>query len=338
MGVFPLLLAVSLAQLDGGAALEAASAADAGVLAAPPVVAVPDVAQEAPKAPPFTPVQVRLKLHDGQVLSGKMVARAPDGTVTLDLGVGQVVVAGALIEELEEDVRSTLTKSGEVWFQDPNRTRYLYGPSAMMLKKNELYFSQNELILSTLNWGVTDWLGVQIGGAIPLWFIPPLPQGFNLLLAIKGGGSLTDTIHLATGLQALWLPGQVLTTRSSVPVIGLWFATATYGTPNAHVTASFALPFNLAALGTATPVLASPIVTLSGNYRLTRAVSLVSENWLITGFSTTNNSHVMIVPSLAVRVMGEHVAADIGLIVLASDRGVLVPVPLPWLTFTYNFF
>ncbi len=315
------------AQVDGGAVVEAV---DAGVVA-PLVVA--DAGVVAPAQPQR---MVRVTLKDGQVLTGKQVKKDASGGITLELGSGvRVELPRTAIESLEVDDRTYLTKFGETRFLDPNRTRYLYGPSAMMLKQNEVYFSQLELLASTVNWGVTDWLSVQAGAAVPLWFVS-IPQGFHLLLAAKVGTEVAPKVHLAVGSQMLWLPA-IPTAPVGVPLMGLAFATVTYGDPDAHVSLSVAEPLNL--IGNRANFigwLQNPIVTLSGNYRLTRGLALVTENWAF--IPTSQPESFFAIDALAARVMGEHMAADLGLCLLWGRAGLLVNFPVPWIGFTYNFF
>jgi hypothetical protein len=324
----PTLLAVVLGQLAG--------AADAGGLSAPPPAPAESARVEVgdPVAAPEPPVEraVRVKLKDGQTLLGHLVLERPDGAVVLRLGSGVLVtLAGDAVAEVEPDTTASTTAGGETWFLDANRTRYLYGPSAMMLKRNEFTFSQTELVLSGLSWGATDWLSVQVGTAIPAWFIPPLPSGANVLVAVKAGGQIVENFHLAGGVQTLWLPA--LGSTFVVPLVGLAFLTATVGSPDLHASFSFALPFSSGWLGSG-----SPIFTLSGNWRLLRGLALVTEHWVVLGLPQYGGSvtALLVTDGLAVRIMGERLAVDLGLLTLYAG-GTFVPFPIPWVTFTYNF-
>lgn len=72
------------------------------------------------------------------------------------------------------------------------------------------------------------------------------------------------------------------------------------------------------------------IVAVGGNVRMTQTLSLVTENWVMpTLFDSTP---LPVLNALALRIFGEHWAVDLGAIHIPD-----VPVPIPWLDFTYNF-
>jgi hypothetical protein len=324
------LLAALLGQLAVGS--------DAGLSPPPPAPAdwarvEAGAAEAEPEPPPERAVRVKLK--DGQTLLGRLVQERPDGAVVLRLGSGALVLlAGDAVAEVQADPAATPTAAGETWFPDANRTRYLYGPSAMMLRRNEFSFSQTELVLSTFSWGATDWLSVQAGTAVPAWFIPPLPSAANFLVSVKAGGRLLENFHLAGGVQTVVLPA--VGGSSYFPfLLGLGFLTATVGSPDLHASVSFALPFSSAGLG-----FSAPILTLSGSWRLLRGLALVTEHWVVLALSQASlafgGGPFLVTDGLAVRIMGEHVAVDLGLLTLYAS-GYFVPFPIPWLTFTYNF-
>jgi hypothetical protein len=339
-----LLLTLTLAQGD---------ALDAGALPPPPPPPSDVERQTLAPAPSSAPPpgaasgepllnhQVRVRLRDGQVLTGKLLLRREDGALLLQLATGpQLTLPAETITEVVDD--SAEARRTE-WFSDPNRTRYLYGPSAMMLKRNEFSFSQTELLVSGFSWGATDWLSVQLAGAVPLWFIS-FPTAFNLLLSVKAGGKLANNVHLAGGVQALWVPAFGNTNPSggsfTLPVVGVGFLTGTYGTSDLHASLSVAMPFS----GYSGLATGSPIVTVSANWRLTRGFALVTENWFIFGVQQVvdplGTPHVEVTVAtangLAARIMGEHFAVDLGFLVLQAG-GTFVPFPVPWVNFTYNW-
>ncbi|MBI3181870.1 MAG: hypothetical protein HYZ28_06975 [Myxococcales bacterium] len=87
--------------------------------------------------------------------------------------------------------------------EDPTRTRYLYGPSAFMLKQGEVHFSQKELFFSSVGVGVSDHLSLQAESVLPALLLGV--DGLNAIVAVKGGLPVCDTLHLAAGAQALLL-------------------------------------------------------------------------------------------------------------------------------------
>jgi hypothetical protein len=271
----------------------------------------------------------RITLKDGQVLRGVVVRRDTQFLV-LELAVGgRLELPAEMVKSVEAETRAQLRANGEVWFQDPNRTRYFYAPSGMMLRGGEGYFSQKELLFSSMNYGLTDNITLQAGAVVPAWLVP---NGFNLIGGVKVGGSVTDKLHLAVGAQALILPGLMWSSPSAPAAAGFVFGTATYGTPDAHVSVAAGTPF---LFQKGEDVLSGHIVTtLSGNLRLTRGLALVTENWLLPTVYEPGDRSLPMFNSLGVRIFGEHWAVDIGAIRVPQ---LPVFVPIPWLDFTYNF-
>ncbi len=280
--------------------------------------------------------EVFVDTRDGQHLRGYLEGRSPNGDLTLHLkNGGRLELPAASIQS----VTPVTAANTEDRFLDPNRTRYLYGPSAMMLRQGEMSFSQTELVLSTFSYGVTNWFTVQVGSAVPVWFVPPLPSGFNFILAVKFGTPITERFSVAGGVQSLILPGFAIA-PSGVGVIGagLGFGSVTYGTNDAHVTFSLGVPFAFALGGGGGSGAVGPIFSLSGNLRVSRLVALVSENWLLYVVPTGSlQASAGGFGSLAARIMGEQIAVDLGFLVLGAAPGGLVPFPVPWVQFTYNF-
>jgi hypothetical protein len=291
-----------------------------------PAEAAPTAAPEnalAAEAPPEKRELSRITLKDGQELRGVVVHRdARIVVVELATG-GRLELPATQVERVEAEPHAQVRANGEVWFQDPNRTRYLYAPSGMMLRQGEGYFSQKELFFSSMNYGLTDHITVQVGAVVPAWLAS---GGFNLIGGVKVGGSVTDRLHLAIGAQALFLPSLL---GGEGGAAGFLFGTATYGTPDAHVSLALGKPFTFAS---GEEVLNRHyIVALSGNVRMTQTLALVTENWLMPTLSLSDNQLPMI-NSLALRIFGEHWSVDLGGIRIPE-----VPIPIPWLDFTYNF-
>jgi hypothetical protein len=228
-----------------------------------------------------------------------------------------------LVKSVEEDETAQVRANGDIWFQDPNRTRYLYAPSAMMLRQGEGYFSQKELIFSSISYGLTDNITLQAGAVLPFWVLGA--TGFNIIGGVKVGGSPLENLHLAVGAQAFSVPAM------SMSAAGFVFGTATYGTADAHLSLGVGAPFLLA--GSSSAIAPQAITTLSGNLRLGQHWALVSENWLIPAFiSTGSGQQLPMLNSLAVRIFGKNWAVDVG-----GIRVPYVPIPIPWLDFAYNF-
>ncbi len=289
--------------------------------------------QTASPLPP-TGSRVRVVLKDGQVLRGTL-KDVHAHILYLATGSGSALTlprdAVATVEPEQDAVHTT---TGEVWFRDPNRTRYFYGPSAMMLRKGQSFFSQKELFFSSFGYGITDNVSVLAGTVAPAWLLGP--EGFNALLGVKAGMPVVGHLHAAVGLEALLLPGFGLGGFSPV-FAGLPFASVTYGPPDLHMTLSVGKP---AIFQSGHDTFSMDLVTtVSGSARVHENFALMSENWLVLVDLADRDFGSM--HAVGGRWMMERISVDLGFIwVLTSNgRGVdlLTAFPIPWVDFTWNF-
>ncbi|MFY0565909.1 hypothetical protein ACN28E_18960 [Archangium lansingense] len=267
----------------------------------------------------------RITLKDGQELHG-VVVRQDNRIVVVELADGdRLELPARQVKSIVAERNAQVRDNGEIWFQDPNRTRYLYAPSGMMLRQGEGYFSQKELFFSSINYGLTDHITLQAGAVLPAWLID---GGFNLIGGVKVGASVGDKLHLAVGAQGLVLPG--LSGGGFGSTVGFLFGTATYGTPDAHLSVALGKPFMLSNNQDAI----SPyyIVAVSGNVRVTQRLALVTENWLVPNLDVNLGGELPMLNSLAVRIFGESWAVDLGAIRVPGTI-----IPIPWVDFAYNF-
>jgi len=256
--------------------------------------------------------EVVVLLKDGQKLKGRLVSQDSSG-VTIESSGARMQFPAASVQALA--LPGSAASEGP-WPRDPNRTRYLYSPSGYMLRHGEGYLSQTELLITSVGYGVTDWLTLQAGTVLPWVFHQPSTMPF--ILAVKAGGSPSEVVHLAGGFQTFTIPGE------STGMVGFLYGTLTLGTENARLGLSAGPPF---ALTRGRSELGKVIVSVSGNVRVGRSVALVSENWFVPV-----NGETKVVGSAAIRFIGERLGVDVGFL-FAQGSGVAVP----WLDFTWHW-
>jgi hypothetical protein len=278
--------------------------------AAPPAAATPAPPPAPPGPQPGQEVVVVLK--DGQKLKGKLVSQDASG-VTIESSGARMQFPAASVQAVA--VPGSEAAEG-AWPRDPNRTRYLYSPSGFMLRQGEGYLSQTELLLTTVGFGLTDWLTLQAGTILPWVIYEPSTMPFTV--ALKVGGSPSEYVHLAGGFQVFAAPG--LATGAA----GLIFGTLTLGTEDLHLGISAGPPF---AIGSGTSELGKAVVSVSGNWRVSRSIALVSENW----FAQVEGSTEWI-GSAAVRFIGDRLGVDAGFLFASGTT-----FPVPWLDFTWHW-
>ena len=254
-----------------------------------------------------TNVPKRITLKDGQKLMGYITRK--DDTLLVRLKTGQTVIVPqdavasiAEVDAIDKDRRTT------------HRTRYLYSPSGMMLREGEGYISQKELFFTSLAFGLTDWLSLVVGGALPFWVVE---DGFNLIGGLKIGGSPIDWVHTSVGVEGIALPG-----FSQDGTFGaLLFGNITIGDPLKPLTLNLGKPLGSEGLSDVW------ITTISGYYAFNQTVGVVSENWIVR---TEDNFNWF--GSLALRFTPGNFSIDAGAILLEGFE-----VPIPWVDFSWGF-
>jgi hypothetical protein len=109
-----------------------------------------------------------------------------------------------------------------------------------------------------------------------------------------------------------------------LPAVGFLFGTLTIGTEDLHLGISGGPPF---AIDKGTSTLGSAVFSVSGNWRVSRSIALVSENWFVPV-----NGSTKLVGSAAVRFIGERLGVDLGFLFPQGS-----PIPVPWLDFTWHW-
>jgi small nuclear ribonucleoprotein (snRNP)-like protein len=181
-----------------------------------------------------------------------------------------------------------IVKNGKVWFENPNSTRNLYGPTGYGLKKGEGYYQNFYLLLNSASYGFTDHFTLGIG-VIPIPFI----------------GAFTITPKFSFPIvENKWNVGAgVLYARVLDYDMGIGYGVLTYGSRNNNITAGVGYGFQEGELA------AMPTLTLSGMVRIAERISVVTENWFVSG----DDGYQAFV-SFSVRYMFDRLSIDFGFV------------------------
>jgi hypothetical protein len=176
-----------------------------------------------------SPGLYRVTMRDGQTLDVILIEEHPH-TVEFALRTGQrLIVMRSAIQSMKH-IPAERVRSDGLWFEDPNRTRYLYGPSAHRLDEGEGYVSSKYGVFLAGGYGITDHVSVTVG---TVWLLLLLGEP-NLIAGLKVGGSVNDWFHIGMGSQVFLLP--------LANVLGFVFASATLGDTDKHLTLSVGRP------------------------------------------------------------------------------------------------
>jgi len=291
-----------------------------------------------------------VELKDGSTIMGTLVSEDVQQLVLQTKSMGTVTIPRSSIKSARLIDSGSFVK-GEYWFDNPNETRYLIGPSAFCLEKGEGYYQNLYLVVQSFNVGVTDQvtlgggfeiISILTGSGLPAFFITP-----------KIGFEVTPRLHLGAG--ALYANMTVIDDDLH---FGVAYGLATYGTTNNNVTlgAGWAYKsyrsyyqYSYSPNGTSTVrhfreggFSELPIITLSGMARPKKRFAVTTENWIMPvrqpNYSTaTVTQSYQAFFSYGMRFMGEKISVDFGLLNhkdIASDVFVL---GLPYVDFVVKF-
>ncbi len=259
-------------------------------------------------------VRHSVRLKDGSTLVGRII-RVSGDSVRLRLDGGELSFARAAIVEVLQYPASRM-RNGSYWFENPHATRLLFSSTAFPLDKGTGYYSNTWLVLHTFATGLSD--RFTIGGGF-LWFPGvEIDETFYYLLpkyTVVNG----ERTKFAIGALAGLLPfGSNDGDRISA---GLLYGVGTTGNKDSNL--SLGLGWGYAGDDLAT----NPVVMLGGQGRVSRRISLISENWIFPIDGGTEGVY-----SYGLRFLGEGLTVDLAFISPFGEN-----VTLPWLGFAFRF-
>ncbi|TYZ13473.1 hypothetical protein FY528_03435 [Hymenobacter lutimineralis] len=206
----------------------------------------------------------RVDLRTGTAFVGELVALRPAQLEfrTSDLGIVQVERAN--IKRLEDLTPGAIRPLAEDWFDIGNGNRLFFQPTARNLRKGEGSLQSINLLLLGANYGVTDNFSIGILTSV----VPFVPLNDQLLaFTPKLSAKVSETTHVGGGILYIRVAGESA---------GIFYGNATFGSADNNFTAGLGYAF---ASG---EVARTPVVQLGGQRRISRRVSLLTENYLIT--------------------------------------------------------
>ena len=240
----------------------------------------------------------QIVLADGSSLYGR-VLEVTATTVRFASSFGETTIARSSIA-LVRQVDPAAVHEGEIWSEDPSRTRLFFAPTGRMLRTGENYFTDAYVFFPSLQAGLSDQFS--LGGGMSVF------PGVGLLAS--------PTVNVAVG--ALVAGAKVATNESP---FGIGYGVATFGGQDAEVTAGAGFGFSRGGSSSAA------LLMVGGSTRVSRSIALVSENYLYTG------SRGSALFSGGMRFMSEHIAVDIALLASSSSGATVVP----YLAFIYRW-
>ncbi|TVR61580.1 MAG: hypothetical protein EA422_12420 [Gemmatimonadales bacterium] len=235
---------------------------------------------------PADEVTQELRLRDGSILFGRVLAEGDPFRFQL--------VSGQVLEIAVADVRSLRETRGRAvegvfWAEDPNRTRLFFGPTGRMLEAGEGYLQVFQILFPVVAFGVAD--RFTLAGGTLLLFTSDL-SGQPFWFAPKVGIARTEVADFAAGILAFF-------TTDSTESVGILYGAASFGDPDGSLHLGIGYGYERGNLAS------RPAVLVGGEYRVGRNVKLLSENYL---FPREGG-----LVSGGVRLFGDRLSADLGL-------------------------
>ncbi len=263
----------------------------------------PALAQRTPLPPVDTARVVELRLSDGTIATGKVLAvDTLSLTLTTPAGARLLVPLASLASWRPLD-----EKSPPGFTRDPSDSRLFLGHTARPMPKGRGYVLDYLIFFPVASYGVTDRFTLTGGMSL----IPFLP---DQLFYVAPKYTLVDTrgASLAAGVLYLRLVGFLANSGYA----GIAYGVTTLGNGDHAATVLVGWPFAQGGWSR------EAMVVLGGESRVSERVKLLGEAWKIPGTS--------IVPAVGgVRLIGASVSLDLGLFFLLGQRETRLGF-LPW--------
>lgn len=254
--------------------------------------------------------RVRVFLRDGRTVEGDLVEQ-DESRIRIRTAEGEAQEYRA--SEIRQVFHLSELREDRGGPSDPARGRYLYVPSAWVLRAGQYQVAVTTAEVPDMAVGVTDWFTVSAGLVAPLLYGHPAPD-VSVTASLTAGFEALSWLRAAGGLRGVTGPaGQAV----------FLFGTVTVGTPTTHLSLYAGPPMPEAGrLGR----FDETILALGATARLASRASLLFEAWV-----TPRRDEPEVLLGLAARVLvGDQLAIDGGaLAVVAGGWG-------PWLAVSWT--
>ena len=202
----------------------------------------------------------------------------------------------------------TRIKNGTYWFENPNATRNLYGPTGYGLKKGEGYYQNFYILLNSVSYGFSDNFTMGFG------IVPLFGTGAtSFTLTPKVSFPIVENmVNAGAGILYIHLAGENLGVGYGVLTLGSKDNNITFGGGYGMMNGEFS-----DGLG---------IMTISGNVRVAKRLSLVTENWFLLDKNNNEFDLDNAFYSYSVRYMMDRLSFDLGFV---NMKGSGVPIGIP---------
>lgn len=258
---------------------------------------------------------VRIETRDGNEYLGKVLEQNNDQIIIQTEKLGVLTIR--LIEVVKIDqVRSAQMKNNTYWFENPQSTRYLWGPNGYGLKKGEGYYQNIWVLFNQFSVGVTDHFSLG-GGIIPLFLFAgtSTPAWFTPKVSIP---VKDNKVNIGAG----GLFGGVLGEPASG--FGIMYGILTLGDRDKNLSLGMGYGYAGGAWGS------HPAISVSAMIRTGARGYFLTENYYL---SAAESGVVLL--SVGGRRIIKKTGLDFGILIPSDTGGSLLAIP--WLGLTVPF-
>jgi hypothetical protein len=258
-----------------------------------------------------------LRTRDGSLFIGRLTRATMDSVYFVSAG-GPITVPRSAVLELRQLGRGAM-RAGVYWPPNPGNTRLFFAPTGRMLEKGEGYFSDTWIFFLNFVGGVTS--RVTLGGGFSIF---PVGIENNIFyLTPKVGLVQSSNFNLAAGALVGFAGfGGFDDSGDDVGSFGIVYGVGTAGSPDASFSLGLGLGYGGGGFGE------DPILMFGGEKRVSRRVSLLSENYLVAGVDEG------LLLSYGLRFFGDRLSVDLAFINIPSDP--IFP-GVPYVAFAVKF-
>ena len=231
--------------------------------------------------------------------------------------IGNISISTRLIKSIVKVEDSKLVK-GELWADNPQASRYFWGPNAHSLKKGEGYYQNVWVLFNQVSYGFSDQFTLGLG-TVPLFLfgggeIAPVWVTPKISFPVK-----KNQVNFGVGALA----GTVLGEESAS--FGIVYGATTFGDRDKNF--NIGLGYGYAGDSWAD----SPTISLSGMIRTGKKGYFITENYYL---SAGDESFLLL--SVGGRVVWKNLSLDYGGVIPAGSE-VDTLVVVPWLGIVIPF-
>lgn len=252
----------------------------------------------------------RIIVADGNEYVGRILSRDSDQISLETEALGLISIRVRDIKSMQE-VSSQKIIAGQLWAENPQATRYFWGPNGFGLKKGEGYYQNVWVLFNQVSVGITDQVSIGLGivplflfdgTSTPVWVTPKISIPIKKDAFSLGGGVLAGTVI-----------------GEDAGLFGIAYGTTTFGNRDKNLSVGLGYGF---ADGDWASI---PAISISGMLRIGKRGYLLTENYIIEDVG---------IISFGGRTVWSSVSLDYGLFLPISGDGFL---GIPWLGLVVPF-